>query len=103
MGSATGFHADQARRQVGYQRQELVAWYFRFDQFCLAAFIHAVDCKNILGKINSNGDNVHDFPLLVVLMKMTLSIMALLMPYAVTSPLLRDGEVPFIRYAFTIR
>ncbi len=24
--------------------------------------------------------------------------MALLMPFAVTSPLLRDGEVPFIRY-----
>ena len=46
---------------------------FGFDQFCLAAFIHAVDCKNILGKINSNSDNVHDFPLLVVLMKMTLS------------------------------
>ena len=54
-------------------------------------------CKNILGKINSYGDNVHDFPLLVVLMKTTISIMALLMPYAVTSPLLRDGEVPFIR------
>ena len=66
------------------------------DQFCLAAFIHAVDCKNILGKINSNGDIVHDFPPGGFDEK-TLSIMALLMPYAVTSPLLRNGEVPFIR------
>jgi hypothetical protein len=93
----TGFHADQARRQVGNQRQQLVAWDFGFDQFCLAAFIDAVDCKNVLGKIDSDGDNAHDFPLSLVLMKFRNSIMALLMPFAVTSPLLRDGEAPFIR------
>ena len=53
--------------------------------------------KNVLGEINSYDDNAHDFPLLVVLMKAGNSIMARLMPFATTSPLPRDGEVPFIR------
>ena len=63
-------------------------------------FIHAVHRKNVLGEINSNRDNSHDFLLLlvVVLMKYGNSILALLMPFAVTSPQPRDGEVPFIRY-----
>ena len=60
-------------------------------------FIHAMHRKNVLGEIYSNRDNSHDFPLLVVLMKSRNSIMALLMPFAVTSPPPWDGEVPFIR------
>jgi len=56
--------------------------------------------KNVLGEINSNDDNAHDFPLLWVLMKSRNSIMALLMPFAATSPPPRDGEVPFIRWAY---
>ena len=48
--------------------------------------IHVVDCKNILGQINSYGNNAHDFLLLVVLIKSILSIMAVLMPFAATSP-----------------
>jgi len=63
----------------------------------LALFIHAMHCKNVLGEINSNDDNVHEFPFLVVLMKSGNSIMARLMPFATTSPQPRDGEVPFIR------
>jgi hypothetical protein len=55
--------------------------------------------KDGLGQINSNDDNTHDFPLLLVLMKSRNSIMALSMPIAATSPQPRDGEVPFIRYA----
>jgi len=64
----------------------------------MAVFIHAVHGKNVLGEINSDGDNAHDFPLLWVLMKSRNSIMALLIPFAATSPQPRDGEVPFIRY-----
>jgi hypothetical protein len=53
--------------------------------------------RNILGKIDADGDNAHDFSLSLVLMKYWNSIMAPLMPFAAASPLLRDGEVPFIR------
>jgi len=53
--------------------------------------------KNVLGEINSNGDNAYDFPLLLVLMKSRNSSMARLMPFGTTSPQPRDGEVPFIR------
>ncbi|HJX58007.1 MAG TPA: hypothetical protein VJ325_04755, partial [Thiobacillus sp.] len=67
------------------------------DEFGVPTFIHAMDGKNVLGEINSNDDNAHDFPLLVVLMKSGNSIMARLMPFATTSPQPRDGEVPFIR------
>jgi len=56
-----------------------------------------VNGKNILGKIDPDGDNVHDFALLVVLMKTALSIMALLMPLAATSPQPLHGEADFIR------
>ena len=61
----------------------------------LAKNIFAVHGVNESGKT----DNSHDFPLLVVLMKSRNSILAILMPFAVTSPQPRDGEVPFIRYA----
>ena len=70
-----------------------------FDQRGLAVFIHAVHGKNVLGEIDSDGDNGHDFLLLVVLMKSGNSITARLMPFAATSPQPRDGEVPFIRWA----
>ena len=36
---------------------------FGFDQFRFACFIYAMNCKNVLGKIDTDGDNVHDFPL----------------------------------------
>ena len=32
------------------------------DQFCMTILIHAVNCKNSLGEIDSNRDNAHDFP-----------------------------------------
>jgi hypothetical protein len=75
----------------------LIAADLGFDQLGAATFIHATRGKNVLGEIYSDGDNADDFPLLWVLMKSTNSIMALLMPFATTSPQPRDGEVPFIR------
>ena len=78
----------------------LVARDFGFNQFRLACFVDAVECKNVVGKIDANSDNTHDVPHSQVLMKSRNSIMALLKPLAVTSPRLRDGEVPFIRWAF---
>ena len=56
-----GFHA--ARRKIGNQRQELVAAELGFDECRLAVFIHAMHRKNVLGEINSNDDNAHDFAL----------------------------------------
>lgn len=64
VGAGAGFHADQARRELGDQRQELFPIYLGFDQFRLAVFIHAMNRKDGLGQINSNDDNAHDFPLL---------------------------------------
>ena len=71
-----------------------------FDQRGLAVLIHAVHGKNVLGEINFDGDNGPDFllRLLAVLMKSRNSVMALLMPFAATSPQRRDWEVPFIRW-----
>ena len=57
------------------------------------------DGKNVIGKLNSNRDIGHDFPLLVILMKSGNSIMARLMAFATTQAQPRDGEVPFIRWA----
>ena len=75
----------------------MIATNLGFDQLGVSIFIHTMHRKNVLGKINSNDDNTHDFPLLVVLMKSGNSIMARLVPFATTSPQPRDGEVPFIR------
>jgi hypothetical protein len=97
VGASAGLHADEARREVGDQRQELVTLDFGFDQLGFALLIHAMYGKNILGEIYSYSNNAHDIPLLAVLMKTTISILALSLPFAAPSPHLRDGEVPFIR------
>ena len=77
----------------------MIATNLGFYQLGASIFIHAVHGKNVLGEINSDGDNGHDFLLLVVMMKSRNSIMALSMTIATTSPQPRDGEVPFIRWA----
>jgi hypothetical protein len=56
------FHADQARRQRGNQLQQRVASDVGAHQSRLAAFIDAVHGKDVLGEIDSDGDNGHDFP-----------------------------------------
>ena len=62
MGAAAGFHADQTRRELHDQRQELLAADTGFDQFCLAGFVDTMDGKDVLGQINSDDDKTHDFP-----------------------------------------
>jgi len=62
VGARAGFHADQAGRQIGNQLQQLSAWYLGAHQRGLACLIHALHGKDILGEINSNGYDSHDFP-----------------------------------------
>jgi len=64
--AGAGFHANQARRQLRDQRQQLLPHYFWLDQHGLAAIIYAMHGKHVLGEFDSFGDNAHDFPLLLV-------------------------------------
>ncbi|MGF6971401.1 hypothetical protein OKW43_008496 [Paraburkholderia sp. WC7.3g] len=77
MGAGTGFHADEARRQLGDEQNELVPHDARPNQHNLAGLVHSVNRKHVLGQIDSHGDNRHGLPLLLVLMKLRDSIMAL--------------------------
>lgn len=77
MRSRARFHADHTRRKLDDQCAKLVARYTRLDQHRFAGLIHAVDGKHVRGKIDSDGDNWHGLPLLLVLMKFRHSIMAL--------------------------
>jgi hypothetical protein len=54
-----GFHADDARRQLRDDWQKMLSRYFWFDQRGLAALLNAVHGKEVLGEIDSDGDNVH--------------------------------------------
>jgi len=62
MGSAARLPADQARRQVGNEFKQFGAWHLRAYQGGLASLIHAMHGKDVLGQINSNGYDSHDFP-----------------------------------------
>jgi len=72
--SAARFHADQAGREIGNQRQQLVSRHLRFVQRCLAIFIYAMYGEYVLGKIDSDyhptgiyfGHNAHGLPLSLV-------------------------------------
>lgn len=59
------------------QRYELITRDLGLDQYRLAGFIHTMESKHILGKIDFDGDHGHGLPLLLALMKARLSIMAL--------------------------
>jgi hypothetical protein len=61
--AGTRFHADQARRQLCDQRQQIREGYFRLDQHSLAVIIYAVYGKHVLGEIDSYGDNPYGLPL----------------------------------------
>lgn len=56
------FHADQARRQRCNELQQLAARHARTHQHRLACGIQAMDGKDVLGEINPNGNNGHNFP-----------------------------------------
>ena len=58
--------------------------------------IHTVQSKDVLGEIDSNEDNGHDFPFFIQLMKVRTSHRGTLLPVSALR-ITRDGEVPFIR------
>jgi hypothetical protein len=62
MGTGAGFHADQAGWQMGYEFKTLAAWCFWSHQGRFACFIDAMHSEDVLGEINSNGYDCHDFP-----------------------------------------
>jgi hypothetical protein len=66
VGASARFHANEARREIGDEGQELVAGYFGFDQLGTAMLVDAVHGKNVLGEINSYSNNAHDIPLSTV-------------------------------------
>ena len=57
-----GFDADGARRQCAHQFVELGARDFGLAQLHGTCGIHTVQRKDVLGEIDSNEDNGHDFP-----------------------------------------
>ena len=63
VGAGAGFDADQARGHLHDQRQQLIPGDLRLDQYGFAVLIDAMDGKDVLGKIDSNCDNAHGFPL----------------------------------------
>ena len=62
VGTRAGFDADGARRQGGYEFVQLGACDFGLAQLHGTCGTHTVQRKYILGQIDSNEDNGHDFP-----------------------------------------
>ena len=62
VGTGAGFHIDQARWQMGYEFKKLAAWDFWAHQGRFARFIDTMHSEDVLGEINSNGYDCHDFP-----------------------------------------
>ena len=62
VGTGTRLHADEAGWQVGNELQKFGAGHLRAHQSWFACFIDAVHRKDVLGDINSNGYDSHDFP-----------------------------------------
>jgi NAD(P)-dependent dehydrogenase (short-subunit alcohol dehydrogenase family) len=58
----TGFHADQARRQLPDQRHELITGDLRLDQSRLARFVHTMDGIHILARSILTMTMDTDFP-----------------------------------------
>jgi hypothetical protein len=58
VGSTTGFHADQAGRQIAEKRQHLMTLQLLL-QHSLAALIHAMDLKYVFRQINTDCRNLH--------------------------------------------
>jgi hypothetical protein len=56
-------HPDHARRQPGDQLVQLFARHRRANQFGLARLVHPVHRKDVLGQINTDGQNPHGLPL----------------------------------------
>jgi hypothetical protein len=79
MRTAAGFHADQARLQVG-EKPNQVRSFERFAQHRLASLIHPVHLKDKLCQIDSNRRNVHRGRSCLVKWLLDTSTLAHLMP-----------------------
>jgi len=55
VGAGAGFHADQARWQVGHEFEQFGAWYFGAHQCGFAELVYAMNGEDVLGEVNSNG------------------------------------------------
>ncbi len=96
VGAASGLQANGARWQSRYQRVELGTRHLGLAQLHLAGCIHTVYGEDVLGSIDSDGQNGHGLPLPSELMRVRTSHHGSPLPL----PALlrgRDGEVPFIR------
>jgi hypothetical protein len=58
-----GFHADQARRQVGDHFQQLPANHLGLDKYRLATLVNTMQSEYILGEIDADCNNTHGLPL----------------------------------------
>ena len=61
--AGTGFHANQAGRQLGDHFEQLAANHLGLDENRLAALVSAMQSEYILGEIDAYGDNIHGLPL----------------------------------------
>ncbi len=61
--AGAGLRADHAGRQRGDQRVQLGARDAGLAQFGSAGLVDSVHGENILGEIDANAQNAHDFPL----------------------------------------
>ena len=75
---------------------ELGACDFGLAQLHGTCGIHTVQSKDVLGEIDSNEDNGHDFPFFIQLMRVRTSHRGTVLPVSALR-ITRDGEVPFIR------
>lgn len=96
LSARAGFHADHTGRQRRNQLMQLVARHGWANQLSLASLVYAMDRKNVLGEVDTNGQNRHGLPLPKELMRYRTSHRGTSLPVAAMR-LVRDGEVPFIR------
>ena len=97
VGAGAGLHADHAGRQRRDQLVQLVARHGGPNQLGLADLIDAMHRENILGEVNTYGQNRHGLPLPNKLMRVRTSHRGTSMPYSTFAWAPRDGEVPSIR------
>jgi len=96
VGARAGLHANDAGRQRRNQLVQLVARHGRSHQLDLAGLVDAVNRENVLGEVDTHGQNRHEPPLPNELMRDCTSHRGTWLPFAATR-LVRDGEVSFIR------
>ena len=94
--AGTGFHADQARRQLRDQRQQIRACTFGLTSTALPLSLTPCTANTFLARSIPTVIMLMDFPFRGVDEMIEIPSWHLL-PFAETSPQPRDGEVPFIR------